>query len=51
MTTQQAQGEATMSTPIVARYHDTRSIHHDVVVRKAPDGAWQVVDISVRESK
>jgi hypothetical protein len=51
MTTQHAQGEATMSNPIVARYQDARGIQHEVLVRKATAGAWQVADVSVRETK
>jgi hypothetical protein len=40
-----------MSNPIVARYQDARGIQHEVVVRKATAGAWEVVDISVRETR
>jgi hypothetical protein len=40
-----------MSNPVPAHYQDARGVQHEVIVRKAPDGAWQVVDVSVRETK
>jgi hypothetical protein len=39
-----------MPNPAIAHYQDTRGVQHDVVVRKAPNGAWQVADISVRKT-
>ena len=40
-----------MPNPVPAHYRDARGVRHDVIVRKAPDGAWQVLDVSVRETK
>ena len=39
-----------MPNPVIAHYHDAIGVQHDVVVRNAHNDAWQVVDISVRES-
>ena len=39
-----------MPNPDTAHYQDTRGVHHDVVVRKTRDGAWQVADISVAKT-
>jgi len=40
-----------MPNPTIAHYRDPQGVHHDIVARKAGDGAWQVLDISVRETK
>ena len=37
-----------MPNPGPARYQDAGDIQHEVVVREAHDGAWQVLDISAR---
>lgn len=39
-----------MHNPVIAHYQDARGVQHDVVVRRARDGAWQVTDISVRKT-
>ena len=39
-----------MPNPNPARYQDARGVQHEVVVREAVDGAWQVLDISVRKT-
>ena len=38
-----------MPNPVPARYHDAKGVEHEVVARKARDGAWQVLDVSARE--
>lgn len=40
-----------MPNPIVTHYRDAKGVHHDIVVRKADDGAWGVLDMSVRDTK
>jgi hypothetical protein len=40
-----------MPNPVPAPYQDARGVRHEVIVRKAPDGAWHVLDVSVRETK
>ena len=39
-----------MPNPVRARYHDANGVEHEVVARKARDGAWQVLDVGARES-
>ena len=39
-----------MPNPVPARYHDAKGVEHEVVARKARDGAWQVLDVSARKS-
>lgn len=39
-----------MPNPVPARYHDAKGVAHEVVARKARDGAWQVLDVSARKS-
>ena len=39
-----------MPNPVIAHYQDARGQHHDIVVRKTPDSAWEVVDISVHNT-
>jgi hypothetical protein len=48
--TQSTKEKKHMPNPDTAQYQDTRGVHHDVVVRKTPDGAWQVADISVAKT-
>ena len=40
-----------MPNPVPARYQDASGAQHEVIVRKTPDGAWQVVDVSDGETK
>ena len=40
-----------MPNPVPAHYQDASGVQHDVIVRKTPDGAWQVVDVSGDETK
>jgi hypothetical protein len=40
-----------MPNPVPAHYQDASGVQHEVIVRKAPDGAWQVVDVSDTETK
>ena len=49
-TTQSTKEKKHMPNPDTAHYQDTRGVHHDVVVRKTPDGAWQVADTPRRRS-
>ena len=39
-----------MPNRVPAHYHDAEGVDHDVVARKARDGAWQVLDVSARKS-
>jgi len=40
-----------MLNPVPARYQDAGGVRHEVIVHKTPDGAWQVLDVSVTEAK
>ena len=40
-----------MPNPVPAHYRDAGGVWHEMIVRKAPDGAWQVLDVSARETK
>ena len=37
-----------MPNPVPARYHDAKGVEHEVIARKAREGAWQVLDVSAR---
>ena len=39
-----------MPNPNPARYQDAGGVQHEVVVREAHGGAWQVLDIRARET-
>jgi hypothetical protein len=39
-----------MPNPVPARYHDAKGVEHEVVARKARNGAWQVLDVTARKS-
>jgi hypothetical protein len=36
--------------PAPTRYHDAKGVQHQIVVRRAPDGVWEVFDVSSRQS-
>ena len=40
-----------MPNPVPAHYLDASGVQHEVIVRQARDGAWQVVDVSDGETK
>jgi hypothetical protein len=40
-----------MPNPVPAHYQDAGGVQHEVIVRKTPDGAWQVVDVSDGETR
>jgi len=35
-----------MPNPVPAHYQDASGVQHEVIVRKTPDGSWQVIDVS-----
>jgi hypothetical protein len=47
---QPRKGGGTMPTPDTVHYRDARGVEHAVVMRKH-HGTWQVVDLSVRDSR
>jgi hypothetical protein len=40
-----------MPNPVPAHYQDAGGVQHEVIVRKTPDGAWQVIDVSDDDTK